>query len=326
MAELRVRHDVQWRGVQDAFEQWDHKQEGLTQAAAVVIALAVTIATQGAASGFASAVTSATGSVAMGKSMAAGFQAVISRAAVSLANNKGDVGKVLRELGSSSSIKSIAASMVTAGLIASMPASVIPAGAANALGHTHLTFAEQLQANIVRGAIEASVSTVIQGRDFGDALRDSMINAAVKTVGAVAATEIGAAAKQGRINYAVQLAAHAALGCGMGAATGGGEGCAGGAAGGVAGEVVAEIYVASQRGRHPTITVAQLEALRAQGIDYARLVGAVSALLVGANVDAAVDTADNAARHNALDTVWDVLNVLYDVGKIGYGYYKDDKG
>lgn len=52
----------------------------------------------------------------------------------------------------------------------------------------------------------------------------------------------------------------------------------------------------------------------------------MAAAVAGADVDTAAGTADNAARNNALDTVWDGLCILYDSGKIAYGLYKDDKG
>jgi filamentous hemagglutinin len=89
--------------------------------------------------------------------IAAGFQSLVSRAAVSLANNKGDLGKVLKELGSSASIKSLATSMVTAGLVSAMPVDLIPAASASPLWLSS-NFTQQLQVNLVRGAMSAGVT------------------------------------------------------------------------------------------------------------------------------------------------------------------------
>lgn len=73
------------------------------------------------------------------------------------------IGKVLKELGSSSSIKSVATSMVTAGLVAALPVNVIPAAAQETLGGgSTLTFAQQLQVNLVKGAIGSARSTCAQ--------------------------------------------------------------------------------------------------------------------------------------------------------------------
>lgn len=59
-------------------------------------------------------------SAVLAPALQAGFQGIVSRAAVSLDNNKGDVGKILKELGSSNAIKSVATSMVTARLVAAL--------------------------------------------------------------------------------------------------------------------------------------------------------------------------------------------------------------
>ena len=122
MADLQIRNDVEWNAVKVKFDQWNYKAEGLTQGAAALIALAVTIATQGAASGLAGAITGATAAgaqatlaqVVLTKALSAGMTSLASKAAVSLVNNKGDIGKVLKELGSSASIKSLITTMLTA--------------------------------------------------------------------------------------------------------------------------------------------------------------------------------------------------------------------
>ena len=55
----------------------------------------------------------------------AGFTTIVSRATISLINNKGDLGAVFKELGSSDFIKSLATSVITAGIEAALDATVL---------------------------------------------------------------------------------------------------------------------------------------------------------------------------------------------------------
>jgi filamentous hemagglutinin len=50
----------------------------------------------------------------------AGITALVSQATISLANNNGDLGKVLKEMGSSESVKNLVAAMLTGGTLAGM--------------------------------------------------------------------------------------------------------------------------------------------------------------------------------------------------------------
>jgi hypothetical protein len=132
---------VQWNQVQTAAQHWNYAHDGLTQEAVVVIAIAVAYFTAGAGSsmvgtttaveggaagatattigGTTLATTTAAGTVSYtvaGAVINAGFTALASEAAVSFANNKGDIGKTLQDLGSKESVKSVVASMLTAGV------------------------------------------------------------------------------------------------------------------------------------------------------------------------------------------------------------------
>lgn len=130
---------VQWNQVQTAAQHWNYAHDGLTQEAVVVIAIAVAYFTAGAGSSavgttaagsttttlggttLATTATTATGATVTtytvaGAAINAGFTALASEAAVSFANNKGDIGKTLQDLGSKQSVKSVVASMLTAGV------------------------------------------------------------------------------------------------------------------------------------------------------------------------------------------------------------------
>ena len=306
LQQLQVGHDVEWRSVKGAYDSWDYKSEGLTQGASAIIAIAVTIATQGLGTEFLLAATGfeATGLAAgaINAGINAGFSTIASRATVSLINNKGDLGKVFKELSSSQFIKSLATSVLTAGLTAGLPETSLTSFANSSSG---LSFSQQLQVNIVRNAIGASVSTAINGGKLGDNLSSSLISSAIDTIGAQGAIEIGAAARSGNINSAVQLIAHAALGCGIGAATSSstGKGCVGGAAGAVIGELAAKWYAANSLHGRAVITAEEYKALKSNGVDLAKLSGAIAAFALGADPNAGAATGANAAKNNALSSL-----------------------
>ena len=150
LGQLDQRSDVAWQQVQLASQSWNYHHSGLTGVGAAIVAVAVAVATAGSASGLstslmtsAGATTSAgaggastiaaagagmagsgvaagtvltTSGAAMSGALAAGISSLASQAAVSLANNGGDIGKTLQDLGSSQSAKNVVAAMLTAGV------------------------------------------------------------------------------------------------------------------------------------------------------------------------------------------------------------------
>lgn len=60
MGTVRAQNpDVDWRRVTAAYERWDHKQQGLTEAGAAVVALAVSVASAGSFSALAGTIAGA---------------------------------------------------------------------------------------------------------------------------------------------------------------------------------------------------------------------------------------------------------------------------
>ncbi|SNS29284.1 Possible hemagglutinin, partial [Humidesulfovibrio mexicanus] len=178
------------------------------------------------------------------------------------------------------------------------------------------------QDTLVTGTVQAGVGTALYGGDLGQNLLDGLRGAAVDALGAKAANEIGAAAKAGDLDYVTHKIAHAALGGAMAAADG--KDAASGALGGVVGEVAAQAFLTEKL--KTGISEKDMPALEELGINYGKLAAGLVAALSGADVGTASMTADNAVRNNWAESAWDALFVLYDLGKIQYGRYIDDKG
>ena len=113
LSELAARSDVNWQQVKLAHESWDHTKEGLTPAGAALLSVAVAWATGGMGASLIGAPAGTT-TAAMAN---AGFTSLASQASITLINNKGDIGKTLRDLGRSSTFKATLAATLSAGFV-----------------------------------------------------------------------------------------------------------------------------------------------------------------------------------------------------------------
>jgi filamentous hemagglutinin len=107
-----------------------------------------------------------------------GFKTLVAQAVVSLVNNQGDLRKVLKDMGSQSNLRALAAAVVTAGLVGSPPT-------------PGLDFGKNLQANVIQSGVRAGVAVVIEGQSAADALKNAGMNIIVDTVSESLATRIG---------------------------------------------------------------------------------------------------------------------------------------
>ncbi|WP_273724537.1 DUF637 domain-containing protein, partial [Bartonella sp. AU18XJBT] len=315
---------VDWQAVRAEFKDWDYKAQGLTEAGAALVALAVTAVTGGAASGAASAITGALGlgsSTAMNAAIQAGVQALINKSAVALVNNRGNIAGALHELGSSKNILGIVSSMLTAGLTSQITEM---AGVGQSLPKT-APFVDRIaleaEKNLIKAAIGTGVQTALEGGSLDKNFFNNLRIALSDTVGKSLAEEIGTAKAEGKIDTLTQIIAHAGLGCLKGAVASGA--CSAGAVGGAVGEATAMLQfklwsknfiqkeIAALNGRIPTAEEqapinAKIEAQFAdfsdRAIDVARVTGGFAAALAGGDVNTGADAAGNAAANNYLSS------------------------
>ncbi|WP_169197006.1 DUF637 domain-containing protein [Devosia sp. MC1541] len=313
--DLRDRPDVDWQAVTAAQENWDYYDQGLTEAGAALVALAVAAVSGGTGLG-ASLTSSIAGSMGLaGNAIAmaaidAGVTALLQKTTISMINNQGDLAAVLAELGSESTLRSLVGSILTAGLtqgaldIAQVGAVTPGANFGQNFGQN---FVNAAQTNLIKAAIKVGVSTTVEGQPLDQSLISALRLAAADTLGQSVATEIGVAAKSGQIDVATQMIAHAALGCATGAVAAGD--CVGGAAGAAGGEAAALLMLENWTRstlvqlKSGTIQEADLAAdyaaFRSMGINVATLTGGLTALIVGGDVSTGGMTGGNAASNNA---------------------------
>jgi filamentous hemagglutinin len=138
--DLTTRKDVNWQAVKLANDQWNYSQQGLTPVGAALIGLAVAMATGGAGAsllGTTTTTVTTVGGVATSTAVTtlgsttlavngvatvagamanAAFTSLAAQASITLINNKGDVGKTLKELGNSHTVKNMIIAAGVAGV------------------------------------------------------------------------------------------------------------------------------------------------------------------------------------------------------------------
>ncbi len=271
MAQLDNNPDVNWQQVQEIHDSWDYESQGLTGPAAALVAIAVAIATQGIGAGLVSANAGTVTAAAAN----AGFTSLASQASISLINNQGNIGSVLKELGSSDSIKGLATAMLTAGFQAN--AGIQFAGGQSVLGNVKQV--------VVNAGIKAGVNTAINGGSLGDNLKDSLIAGVVDLAGQELTQQIGDTETAGLTEAGdlTKTLAHAAVGCATAAAKGGD--CTSGAAGAaIAEQLSPHLSDATEDKVSSELTVA--------------LTAGTAALLTGGDVNSAADSALQTEKFN----------------------------
>lgn len=308
LKEFVNRKDVDWQTVLLTQKDWDYKQQGLTGAGAAIIALIVIMATAGAGT----AIVGAFGGSAatLGGSAVAMTQAAVvsltTQASVSLINNGGDIGKTLKDLGSKESVKSLAISVVTAGLMESVSINL-------KIDLKGFPTAEKIANNFVQGVGSNLISSTLQGESLSDSLNKALLAGLSSSVQGELATKIKGLED---VDYVLHKIAHAAAGCLAGALQ---KSCESGAIGAAIGEIVAGQLNDGTR----NLTLAEKE----QIINQSKLVASVVAAYTGYDVNIAASSADSAVRNNNTAYAFDpaafneIINEKAEPLKVAY--YRD---
>ncbi len=267
LKDLHLRDDVQWQKVMDAYHGWDHQSEQLNPVVAAVIGIGVAVATAG--SGLVATANTAVGGGVAGGAVTGGMSALASQAAVSLLNNKGDISKTFKDLGSKSSAKSLATSMALGGALAGFDAAMGWDAAAKGAKTASTTSARLPQlshgdwskvAQRVAGQsiISSSLNTAINGGSFKDNLATALLTSVGSQLHAEGANLIG---NNGEVLGVSGKALSHALVAGVAAEIGGGnvKGAAAGAlAAELAGVVMGENIIGPQEWQAKSERQAQL--------------------------------------------------------------------
>ncbi|MDC5642982.1 DUF637 domain-containing protein [Acinetobacter baumannii] len=286
LKEFVNRKDIDWQMVLLTQKDWDYKSQGLTGAGAAIIAIVVTMVTAGAGA----AVVGALGGSAatLGGSAIAMTQAALTslatQASVSLINNGGNIGKTLKELGSTDSVKNLAASVVTAGLLSQASTALNLKLDSTALSDRSI----RLINNFTTSIGSTLVQTAIKGGDLEENLKVALLSGLAGALQGQMAENIKGLED---INYIAHKLAHALAGCIAGAVQGQ---CQAGAIGGAVGEIVAGFTP-------PSSGLLYTEEEKQKILMVGQLTSGIIAAYAGYDVNVASNSANIALTNNAFN-------------------------
>jgi len=283
--QLKARTDVNWQGLSEAHQQWDYKAQGLGPGAAVLIAIAVGVATGGAGLGAGANLAGITTEGLTATMANAAFNSIVSQAITSGFNNHGDIGAILKDLASSAAIKSLATSMLTAGLTQGVSAQLAEAGvdlgstvdglgiASPATNQMLKVALDQAQTAAVSTIVQTAIQATVNGQDVGTAFNQSLRTSAISALGATVSNIVGTnAVNLGFENGGVVKTLAHGIAQGMVAKLAGGQ-FSEGALAGAASEVLSE-------------SIATMGNSPQQRADISALVSATAVLLAGGDAQA----------------------------------------
>ncbi len=114
----------------------------------------------------------------------AAVTSLAAQASIGLINNGGDIGKTLKEMGSKDSIKNLAASVVTAGLLSQV-------GTALNLKPDSTLLSDRLVNNFTTSVGSTLVQTAINGGNLGDNLQVALLAGLAGALQGELASQIG---------------------------------------------------------------------------------------------------------------------------------------
>ncbi|HGN2958736.1 TPA: DUF637 domain-containing protein [Proteus mirabilis] len=297
---LQRQENINWNLVKDTYSSWDDKTQQLNPVVGAVIAIAVGVATYGTATaasigGMASNATIAAGAsagVASTASVAAqaGFASLVSQAAVSLAENQGNISKTFGALSRSDTVKSIVTSMAVAGALQGLDQfmgwdQAIQGGTLPTTGKLlatdNATWTQVAQRVASQSVVSSTLGTAIQGGSFIDNFKTALLSHIGSQFHAEGANLIG---DNGAIlGHAGKVLSHAVV-AGVSAEIAGGS-----VTGAVAGALAAEIAAISLNDN-----LIKTEQWREQQAQKSRLVGAFAGLFATGKAEGVISAANSA--------------------------------
>lgn len=301
--DLRKIPAVRWNLVHDEYDQWRHKSRALTPGCAAIIALAASIATAGLGAGVAGSTLlieaiGETATTALGIMTHAGMATLTTNATTSLINNRGHLGKTLKDIGSSAQLRELATSIAVAGATAGLSSQLgIPLDGKE--------FTDLLQRSAVQTGVSTASRMATQGLDLREGVIQGIANIVADTAAASAAQYVGNAfhpvdsKTPASIGWVEHKALQAAIGAVVGAVSNLRdplEGAKGGAFAALA-ETVAELTDSAFTALNLHETTSRQTLMR-YAADIGRMATALTSFALRQDVNATVLASTNAVENN----------------------------
>ncbi|MFW0889393.1 UNVERIFIED_CONTAM: DUF637 domain-containing protein [Pseudomonas sp. JL1] len=218
LKEAEQRGDVDWRLIKETHESFKYSSSSLGQGAMLAIIIIVTVLTAGAGTAGVGAVGASAGASAQTAALAAGLSeataatiaaaasaatsaaisGAISQAAISVVNNKGDLGAVLKDVTSTESMKGYLISGLAAGFAAGVLDKAFGVSSADAGKATHGFelgnldgFTKFASYTLAQNSFSTVTSTAINGGSLKDNLAQMAISSAADVLSAGIFNKLG---------------------------------------------------------------------------------------------------------------------------------------
>jgi filamentous hemagglutinin len=235
LKDAEQRGDVDWQLIQEVHDSYEYSHSGLGQGAMLAIIIIVTVLTAG--SGTAAALASSASAAAQTAALAAGmsaataatigaaaaaaatasFSAVLSQAAISGINNKGNLGATLKDVTSSESLKGYVVSGLVAGFAAGVLDKAFGVTAEGAGKATHGFALGELDGftkyagyTLAENGFAASANAALNGGSLKDALAQAAIGSVAGALSASLYNKLGTQLEFSGLP--AKVAAHALVG------------------------------------------------------------------------------------------------------------------
>ncbi|CAO5675632.1 MAG: hypothetical protein HEEMFOPI_00267 [Holosporales bacterium] len=343
-------HKITTNWLKEIHEHDIKEDSGLAGPFALVVSLAVVLATSGIGASIGSSVSKSMGlssaslSSAISSLTQATFTTLCSESAIAIINKKGNLIEAAKSLATKNTLKALAFSGLTAGLT-----SGLASGLDINISPGIKTFTEHLKEQSLRGGINAGARLLLSEEESGNVLSNCLKGVAVGTLGGSVSNEIGIAYSSGDLNSVSHKLIHGALGATTGSILSDDplRGALGGALGSFVSETVAETLVSDdiddsnfirkieeeklKKGSDLTredvrqIYIGELNTKAKDIADWSKIASMTTALLAGGDVSVAQQTATNALDNNFLTTILRTACLSYSAYEIYEAYQEGAK-
>ena len=170
--------DLTYKTLIEHYERHAESSEGPGAGIVAIVAVVTAILTQGTAAGWAASLLSGAAEGVAHAALTAGLQGLCAQAASSMVANNGDFSKTLKELVSTDTVKKLAISMISAGVMDKIGSTLkLPTDA------KLRSMPQRVTNHVAKANIDAGLNMGICNKKAEAALKDSFINAAFAIVG-----------------------------------------------------------------------------------------------------------------------------------------------
>ncbi len=197
---------IVYRELQEYFHQESKSVSGPGIGLATLVGVTIGILTHGTGASLAGKLSAGLAKGATGAMMSAGFSTICSQATIAILSNDGDPFKAIKSMAHSDSVKSLATSIISAGVLHEL------CGVFNIPMANSTEWLEHAKYNLAKSSVSAALNISIHNKQPGQAILDGLADAAITTAFSPVIQKIDFAFDTDAINVATHTVLQSAIG------------------------------------------------------------------------------------------------------------------